>query len=592
MMEINEKILGLDERLIMLLEKGVKDNDLYKEYVKELSPEVRVAAELELGKNNIKNQIKDFLERREENPEDSKIEILLPLSDKLISEFASELGKFFSDKTCLFFRPSERGVVCLENSSELSFQMVKRDMFVSYIENYFIPGVYTKNKKTDEYQFKKKSMSGTISDVTLASGHFRNKLPVIERLVSSPMPILKGNKLTFPKRGYDKELLTWMPYEAPEINPKMSLEDAKKLLEKIYKEFCWKDNEQDKCNAIAGLLSPLIRGLLPRITCRMPIFFYKANRERAGKDYCAGITGIVYYGIANDDPPISDGKNTHDEEFRKRVLSAFKAGKNRMHISNNKGYINSAQLEGVSTSENWTDRQLGTNIELTFPNILDLSLSANTGITYTPDLSNRCVFVNLFLSVEDPNKRYFDNPYLHGWVKEHRCEILSALYTLVRNWHEKGMPGGSLPFSSFPEWAKVCGGIMEAAGLGNPCVPNDDAASIGGDNETRDMKCLFELCYEEFQDKWIFKREIMDILKNADMESPFNELFAWIDWNESGSRRKFGILFEKYIGREFSGLILRRLDAGSHTERRKYQWSKVQKQLIIDKNQKILGEMG
>jgi len=28
---------------------------------------------------------------------------------------------------------------------------------------------------------------------------------------------------------------------------------------------------------------------------------------------------------------------------------------------------------------------------------------------------------------------------------------------------------GSVPFASFPQWAKICGGIMESAGYDNPC---------------------------------------------------------------------------------------------------------------------------
>jgi hypothetical protein len=51
-----------------------------------------------------------------------------------------------------------------------------------------------------------------------------------------------------------------------------------------YKEFCFKD-EQDKINAIAGLLTPYLRGLFKNFNTRTPLFFYMANRERAGKDY-------------------------------------------------------------------------------------------------------------------------------------------------------------------------------------------------------------------------------------------------------------------------------------------------------------------
>ena len=84
------------------------------------------------------------------------------------------------------------------------------------------------------------------------------------------------------------------------------------------------------------------------------------------------------------------------------MLWTLKSGRGRIHSSNNKGYINSAELERAAIAEVITDRQLGSNTMLAYPNTLELSMSANTGITYTPDLAARCVFVNLQFGEEDP----------------------------------------------------------------------------------------------------------------------------------------------------------------------------------------------
>ena len=43
-------------------------------------------------------------------------------------------------------------------------------------------------------------------------------------------------------------------------------------------------------------------------------------------------------------------------------------------------------------------------------------LSGNIGVTYTPDLANRCRFINLFLEIEDANSRKFGNPKLHETI--------------------------------------------------------------------------------------------------------------------------------------------------------------------------------
>lgn len=534
----------------------------------------------------------DFLEQHKELVEQLKIElglrnkiqIELPCPGKLISTFAEEVGKFFQDKNLVFYRPSEKCVVKLEmiainkekDKKILSFQEVKKEDFVTFIERYFEPGIMI--KAGEDAVFKPKSITKDQADITLASSQFRNYLPIIDRIFNVPMPVLNGNRLSFPQAGYDPDLWSWLPLDAPRINPDMTVEEAKSILNDTYKEFCFK-NPQDKTNSIAGLLTPFIRGLYPRMTCRSPIFFYKANRERAGKDYDADITGIVYYGVANDEPPLADGKETHDEEFRKKILSEFIAGRNRIHLSNNKGVLNSAQLENIATAENFSDRLLGTNVELTFPNTLEISLSANTGITYTPDLAGRCVFINLFLALEDPNKRQFERPDLHEWVKNHRSEILSALYALVKNWYDKGMPPEKTLFSSFPDWARVCGGIMEAADLGDPCVNNDDQTSIGGDTETRDMKRLFELCYEKWPEEPILKKQIMDEITTPDTD--FSDLFSWFDWsNIKSAGSRFAFLIKKFVGRELGGITLIEDENEKRASRKKYTWSKIPKKEV------------
>lgn len=515
-------------------------------------------------------------------PEDEKPDIFLPHDGRLISEFADELGGIFKDKNIMFFRPVEDAVVRLEmiptndgKERMLGFHEMKKSEFVTFIEKYTSPmiTIVVKKKGEDpEFIDKERSMRGDVADITLCSHSFRQKIPIIDKIYNAPMPILKDGNLTFPRPRYDKKLWSWMPLDAPNIDPNMPLEDAVELIRSIYSEFCFK-SDQDKTVAYAGLITPFLRGLYARETCRTPLIFYLANRERAGKDFCAGITGIVYNGVADEEPPFNE-----EEEFRKRVMANFKKGKTRIHMSNFKGHMDSPQLEMLITAETWTDRQLGSNINSTYPNTLEMSISANTGITYTPDIANRSVFVNLFLDIENPNERMFVNPNLHGWIKEHRSEILSALYALVRNWHELGMPPGTHPFASFPEWARVCGGVMEAAGLGNPCVPNIDQNAIGGDDETKEMKTLFELCFDKWNSNGVLKTEIIDEIMRYDTiePNPFNELFGYMKWTEDpkSARTRFGIKLDKFLNRWLSGIRMYVDNMEKRACRRKYMWSK------------------
>ena len=84
-----------------------------------------------------------------------------------------------------------------------------------------------------------------------------------------------------------------------------------------------------------------------------------ANRERAGKDYCANIVSIVYENQAVEDTAISkDGSS--DEEFRKKIFAVLSSGRSVFHSSNNRGFLNSAELEGLITRE-FHRARIGTN---------------------------------------------------------------------------------------------------------------------------------------------------------------------------------------------------------------------------------------
>ena len=400
------------------------------------------------------------------------------------------------------------------------------------------------------------------------------KLPIVKRLLPVPVPRLIEGKLKFPMKGYDPSFMSFVAEDAPEIR-EMSLEDAKELLlNRVYSEFAFKI-AQDKVNAIAHLITPFCRGLFSRETIRSPLFIYLANREGSGKDYGAGIVSIVYQGEAAEDPPVTKAESGSDDEFRKKVVASFKIGRNLLHSSNNKGFLNSAELEALVTKEIYVDRQLGSNTLLEFPNTLTISLSANVGLTYPPDLQRRSIFVNLFLDIEDPNSRVFKNPDLHGWVKAHRSEVLSALYALVHNWVEKGMPKSRQPFASFPEWQAMVGGILEAAGIGTP-MQNDVLNSIGGDEETSSMRQLYELAYQEWGSEWTPKAKIFEELQSPD--SAFFGLFAYLDWERhpASAKMRMGKLLSKYAGRILSDIRLEELkSAGHHSNRSQYRFVKV-----------------
>jgi hypothetical protein len=503
--------------------------------------------------------------------------IELPGNGILISEFAEELTERLKKEYILFFRQDSRQVIELgtikNEDGEISytgFVPIKPSRFVTLIEKYFKPWGWVFKKSGEKFPVNK-SMTKDVSNTVLESHILHEGIPSINRLFTVQLPVIYNGELTFPQTGYDKRFRSWLSKDAPVITDmNMSIEEAKKVLYEVFKEFCF-ETKQDYVNAISALLTPFIRGLFKTgFNTRAPVYCYEANRERSGKDYLAGVTGILYEGHALEEPPISNGEYRTSggcDELRKKVIAAMISGKKRLHFSNNKGHLNNAVFESITTAERFTDRLLGKNQDITFDNEIDFSFSGNLGITLTPDLSNRTIFIKLFLDIEDANQRKFNNPNLHKWVLDNRNKILSALYSLVKNWFNNGCKSGSMCFASFPEWARVCGGIMESAGYDNPCNKNNDESGVSIDSDTDEMKELFELCYEKYPDEWIDKHTVKSTVQQSN-------IMTYLNWENRSTQTKFGIKLNKFVGRVLSDIRLVVQDKKMRSSRWKYQFIK------------------
>ena len=496
-------------------------------------------------------------------------EINLPCDNRLVSVWADEIGKEFEDKDMLFRREELNSVFQIRKIEEKeTFIELNPTKFITDIEKIIIPVVKRYNSETKETYIREKSISSQLANTTMQSDVFQNHIPIVKRIYNFPMPIEHEGEITFPKVGYDSRFKCWLSSDSPKIiKPDMELKEAKEIIESLFIEFPFKE-EIYRTNAISALITPFLRGIFPRANNRTPIFIIEANRERAGKDYLMGIIQIVYDGYANEDPPISTGQHNsnNNEELRKKIISCLMEGRRSLHFANNKGFLNNSILESLITTPNFSDRILGKNEMVNFRNELDLSLSGNTGITFTADIVNRSRPIRLFLDIENANERKFDNPNLHSWVLKNRGLILSALYCLIRNWIDKEKPKGNGKFASFPEWADVCGGIMESAGYESPCEP-DTENSIGGDTETQEMKSLFEICFKEKPNQFLKRNEIIDLARKED-----SDIFPYLDLSLKKDQTKFGIKLVKFTGRILSGIRMVIMNSKAKGSRKEFKF--------------------
>jgi len=317
---------------------------------------------------------------------------------------------------------------------------------------------------------------------------------------------------------------------------------TKKPLESLIYESPFAD-EISKSRAIALMITPFIH--TPGIK---PIGIFLGNRERIGKDYLAQIIRALANDLYGELPPLDK-----DDETRKTLLALALANEEFAHFSNNVGHMHSPSLEQAVTSRVLKGRILGKSEVTSIPFNIIVSLSGNAGWSLTPDLTHRSIIVALHSDEEDIlEKEYTSSPILE--INQNKEKYWNTMKQMYNVWVEKGKPKGSINHATFPEWANIIGGIMEANGYINP-LTKSDAGVISSliDRDGQEWKLLLPILYDHLIVKRVSEglstKDIIQIVQTK-------ELFEFFDFTKHGYRTVFGKLVKKYVGRWFEVKIM------------------------------------
>ena len=485
--------------------------------------------------------------------------IVLPALGRAHGEFGSELGQFIAPALDLFRFSTNvveiTTVPAADSAGSIPGHMLstlKAAELVTAVERTVETGVIREDDAGD-HVFVPKSMNEQDARITLVNGFFSVCLPHIRRVLDVPVPHLSDDgKLIYPKPGYDERFGTWLNPHAPQLKTMGLSEALRWLLDDLFglpeKGGFWWQDEQARIHALARFITPFCRGLMG--WRRAPLWIFDGNREGCGKDTCADLTHIAYTGRSIICAPLS---KECDDEMRKRITSALMAGSRFFHLANMKGHVRYASLEAATDNSGvWEDRRLGVSETLTLPNETEFSFSANNA-TWEPDIERRCRRIRLRFTPDDINGHRYRHSDIRGWVRRHRSDLLSAVATLVSEWVRQGRPPGPSPFTSFPEWGEVVGGILTCAGLPDPCLPHDDSQS-SGDQSTKAMRDFFVLALDHFGDASIRKPDFQQFVQ---MNEDVHDLFDWIDFGTKQGQTRFGKLVVKFDKRELGGITFR-----------------------------------
>jgi hypothetical protein len=233
-------------------------------------------------------------------------------------------------------------------------------------------------------------------------------------------------------------------------------------------------------------------------------------------------------------------------------------------FDNWKGDVESGALEGFITSNVWSDRTLGKSELFTAEKSCLVYVTGNSA-KVSPDMRRRSLFVHLFVEEVRTESRHITRRIDEEDILTDRAELLGYLWSMVKHWHAKGMPGASVDHGSFGKWGHVVGAIVEAATGSCPLVQ----AADDGDDVLSAFERLLSRLMEDVKEQSVeFKPS--ELLEEARILGGFEKIEEDKPEDDSAKMRErswFSAICKRFVGSRFAQFRFD-MSSGSRASRR------------------------
>jgi hypothetical protein len=390
----------------------------------------------------------------------------------------------------------------------------------------------------------------------------------------SQIPFLRPDGTICSTPGYDEPTHSFLELDPelqgidiPEAPTREQVASARSLLlDDLLGDFPL-HTEADKANALATLITPFVRDLIPT----SPLAVIDAKEAGSGKNLLADVISILTTGKAAQTLPYT----TEAEEQRKVITSAFRSG-SAMLLFDEAHVIEGAAFARALTSHSYQDRVLGASDLAEFPNNRTW-VSLGNQVQIKGDMGRRVYRVRLEYPGARPESREasdFKHPDLRQWTMDNRRELVRACLTLVRAWFALGKPVAPLPFrmGSFEKWQEILAGVLWVAGVEGFLV-NVPQWRSESDFERQDQVAHLWWLETQFGSGEFTSAGVTDALRRDrqaphphNMDDPFQEGYA----------RKLGQMYAKLKDRILDGYQLVKLDGKAHDKVIKWKIRKIE----------------
>jgi hypothetical protein len=301
---------------------------------------------------------------------------------------------------------------------------------------------------------------------------------VKELLGTTHTPVLRPDGTVLDQPGYDESTgLLYLPdrgLTVPPIPDRPSTADIKAavaLVGELVADFPF-ISEDHRANWLGMLLTPLLRPLLPP-PYQMGVF--TAPNPGSGKTLLAWIIGSMHGRVMRGDLP-------RDAEELRKALAALLLTTTAPVVTfdNVRGVVRSSVLEGLLTTDEWSDRILGKSKEMPTLRNDRLWLLTSNNAALGGDLARRILPVEIDPGIPNPERRpasEFRLPNIKQHVRDHRGALLAAMLTIARGWVLDDQPSAEPTGDEYATWTAGMAGLITWARF-------DQAGVFGGTVES------------------------------------------------------------------------------------------------------------
>lgn len=208
--------------------------------------------------------------------------------------------------------------------------------------------------------------------------------------------------------------------------------------------------------------------------------------------------------IASGVPAPESTLPSNKEEVPKTLAAILQNGPTHIVFDNINHSVDSGDLASAQTARTYQARVLGKTQTIEV-DVRSIFIFTANNVTLSAELLRRSIFIPLDAKVEAPEKR---TGFLHDdvfkWVDVHRAELVHACLTLIQNWVAQGMQRSAHSLASFEDWAKVTGGVLEAAGFAGFLEGQEDSKALAADAAQDNINQLMDVL-SDYPDRTLFR---------------------------------------------------------------------------------------